>query len=194
MALLMGGSLVLIAASAGILVVGWLNANPSMIVASMAGLVTAGLLLVVAFIRGRRIIARSSGAVVTTGYEAPVEAEPVARVPVDPVVAPLPLPGAASVSAPIEEPEPAAPAATPKPRKTRKTRKPATTAATSTTMKPKATAKKTTAKQPPKVVVFDGRDKYHRPECRFAKGRGAEKVTKATARRWGYEPCSICQP
>jgi hypothetical protein len=42
--------------------------------------------------------------------------------------------------------------------------------------------------------VFPDRDKFHRPDCRFAKGRGSEKVTKATARRWGYEACGICNP
>jgi hypothetical protein len=42
--------------------------------------------------------------------------------------------------------------------------------------------------------VFPDRDRYHRPDCRYAKGRGSEKVTKATARRWGYEPCGVCNP
>jgi hypothetical protein len=231
MAVLMGGSLVLIAASAGVLVIGWLNANPSMIVTSMGGLVAAGLLLLVAYVRSRRIVGRAASGLapassVGTRTDAvvadPAGPEPqpdpagttrVSAAPHEsaPEVAPLPVPGAPSVSVPVEG-APAGTAASATPSTVRKT----TTAKKSTRKNTTASAKsggsrgapkagaatgkatparKTTAsKQPPKVIVFDGRDKYHRPGCRFAKGRGAEKVTKATARRWGYEPCSICEP
>lgn len=45
-----------------------------------------------------------------------------------------------------------------------------------------------------KVVVIPGRGRYHTPACRFAKNPAAERVTAATARKRGLEPCSVCQP
>ena len=236
MALLMGGALVLIAASAGILVVGWLNANPTMIVTSMAGLLGAGLLLLSAFVRSRRIAAAAAAGSAAEAHlkaelahaghadgTVPDHVDAVSSEEPDPGatwVAPLPVPGAPSATTPVNpaeelggtgnatthESEPVPEELPPKQPARKKTaqKKTATKAAASkgsakgtrSKAKTAGTAKTTTkpTKQPPKVVVFDGRDKYHRPGCRFAKGRGGERVTKATARRWGYEPCSVCDP
>ena len=44
------------------------------------------------------------------------------------------------------------------------------------------------------VVALPDRRKFHRPECRFAAARGAERMSRATARRRGYEACAICKP
>jgi uncharacterized protein (TIGR02300 family) len=63
----------------------------------------------------------------------------------------------------------------------------------------KASAGKAKAKQRSagagKVIVVPGRDRYHAAGCRFVQGKGdAEEVTKTTAKRRGYEPCSVCSP
>lgn len=44
------------------------------------------------------------------------------------------------------------------------------------------------------VVAFAERKKYHRPECRYAKAAGGERITKAQARRRSYSACGICKP
>jgi hypothetical protein len=92
-------------------------------------------------------------------------------------------------AAPKKKASPAAPKAT-------TTKKKTTTTATGKgrkTTAPRGT-KSSGARQAPRVVVFPDRDKYHTPGCRFAGGRGSEKVTKATARRRGHEPCGVCKP
>jgi hypothetical protein len=45
-----------------------------------------------------------------------------------------------------------------------------------------------------RVVIVPGRGRYHRSSCRFAKRNDAREVTVATARRRGYEACSVCSP
>lgn len=45
-----------------------------------------------------------------------------------------------------------------------------------------------------KVVVIPDRDKFHRDSCRYAKGAAAMTMTKAQARRRGYQPCGQCKP
>ncbi|HVM34305.1 MAG TPA: hypothetical protein VM784_03070 [Actinomycetota bacterium] len=44
------------------------------------------------------------------------------------------------------------------------------------------------------VVAVADRKKYHRPECRYAKAAGGERITKAQARRRSYSACGICKP
>lgn len=43
-----------------------------------------------------------------------------------------------------------------------------------------------------RVVVLPGRTRYHRPQCRFARGRGAKEISVSTARRQNYQPCTVC--
>jgi len=61
-----------------------------------------------------------------------------------------------------------------------------------------AAATKTRAKagsSSKKVVVVPGRDRYHTAGCRFVKGKDdTEEIAAATAKRRGYEPCSVCSP
>ena len=45
-----------------------------------------------------------------------------------------------------------------------------------------------------KVVVVPGRGRYHTHDCRFAARGDAIELTMATARRRGYEACSVCAP
>jgi hypothetical protein len=44
------------------------------------------------------------------------------------------------------------------------------------------------------VVAVPDRRKYHRADCRYARVRGAERMSRAAARRSGYEACGICKP
>jgi hypothetical protein len=62
--------------------------------------------------------------------------------------------------------------------------------------KPKAKPKAKPGASPKsnRVVIVPGRGRYHRSSCRFARRREAKEVTVATARRRGYEPCSVCDP
>jgi hypothetical protein len=98
-----------------------------------------------------------------------------------------------------EEPKPAtrsaqrsAPKAAPK-----SAAKPAAKTAPKTAAK---TAPKSAAKAAPKkrtvamVVVVPDRDKYHKESCRYANNPAAIELTKAQARRQGYEPCATCKP
>ena len=57
MTLLMGASLLLIVASTAALTVGWLDASRSLIVGSIGGLAAASVLLVLAYVRRRSIVA-----------------------------------------------------------------------------------------------------------------------------------------
>jgi len=45
-----------------------------------------------------------------------------------------------------------------------------------------------------RVVVVPGRGRYHTHSCRFAARDDAVEMTVATARRRGYEACSVCSP
>lgn len=61
----------------------------------------------------------------------------------------------------------------------------------------RAAATKTKSRSRPKVLVLEGRDRFHDPDCRFVRDKDAdelEEITKATAKRRGYEPCSVCSP
>jgi len=44
------------------------------------------------------------------------------------------------------------------------------------------------------VVAVASRQRYHKPDCRYAKVREAEAMSPTDARRRGYDPCTICKP
>ena len=44
------------------------------------------------------------------------------------------------------------------------------------------------------VVAVPDRQRYHKPDCRYAKVKGAEAMSVTDARRRGYDPCTICKP
>lgn len=44
------------------------------------------------------------------------------------------------------------------------------------------------------VVAIPERKKFHRPDCRYAKSKGGERMSKSAARRRAYEPCGVCKP
>ncbi|MDQ3940284.1 MAG: hypothetical protein M3238_02920 [Actinomycetota bacterium] len=47
---------------------------------------------------------------------------------------------------------------------------------------------------PGEVVAVPERRRFHRPDCRYARVRGAEPMSPAAARQRGYDPCAICKP
>lgn len=44
------------------------------------------------------------------------------------------------------------------------------------------------------VVGVTSTGKYHRPDCRYAGSRGAERMSVSDARSAGLTPCGICTP
>jgi hypothetical protein len=68
-------------------------------------------------------------------------------------------------------------------------------AATKAPAKKTAAAKKTSTRTAATVVVIPDRGKFHTNECRFVRDADATlELTKAQARRQGYEACGVCKP
>lgn len=44
------------------------------------------------------------------------------------------------------------------------------------------------------VVAVPSRQRFHKPDCRYAKVKGAEVMTAAAARQRSYDACTICKP
>ena len=44
------------------------------------------------------------------------------------------------------------------------------------------------------VVAVPERKRYHRPDCRYARVKGAEALSVKAARQRGYDACTICKP
>jgi hypothetical protein len=166
MTVLIGASVLLIAASAIALVFGWAAANESLIWTSIVASAGAAVTLALAFFRSR------------------VEAAAVARRSAregatEPTVA---------ATEPVAAAEPAA--------------EPSPTAATEIAPEPVRRAAKPRSAAPPtraapdNTEVFGSRDskRYHRPECRYAASKRAEKMTRSEADALGYRACGICKP
>lgn len=128
MTLLIGASVLLIAASAIALVFGWITANGSLIWTSIVASAGAAVALALAFFRGRQ------------------QAASLAR-----------------GGSPDRTPAPAE----------------------------RDTGDETAAAQ---VVGVLESKRYHRSDCRYASGRGAESMTKRAAHKQGLRPCGICKP
>lgn len=44
------------------------------------------------------------------------------------------------------------------------------------------------------VIAIPSRRRYHRPECRYARARGARRVPRSIAKKRAYGACTICKP
>lgn len=179
--LLLGGASLLIVVSAVMLLLGWANAQASLVIGSIAASALVFVLLGAAYWLGRRAArapARSPDLFDVQPVAPPREPEAVRSESGPP-------PAVAEPEPPEPAPEPVV-AAAPAPR-----RKPARRAVARrsdrSTAKPKPNTKKD-------VVAFPERARYHKPDCRYAKGKGGEKMPRQTARRRGYSPCGICKP
>ncbi|MBW3594941.1 MAG: hypothetical protein KY391_05130 [Actinobacteria bacterium] len=114
MTALIGGALVLIAAAAITLVIGWIGADPPLIWVSIGASVVAAVLLALGYHRSREEIAAQARPTVQTA-----EGE---------------------------------------------------------------------------VVAVPTRQRYHKPDCRYARVKEAEAMSATAARRRGYDACTICKP
>ncbi len=114
MTALIGGALLLIAASAITLVIGWIGADPPLIWISIAASVAAAVLLALGYYRSKEDIAAQA--------------------------------------------------------------------------RPRVAAKEG------EVVAVASRQRYHKPDCKYARVKEAEAMTPTAARRRGYDPCTICKP
>ncbi len=194
---LISGSLVLLVGAAAALALGWGSAKESYILGSMVASLVAGVLLVAAWVVSKR--------------------KPAVRKAEGPDLAVAPPPPMPSVKKPVTEDVISAP------KRRRKAQKPSTPSPPSppsrrATAPPVPEAKpepaplevvpgrkeaKTRAKAEPAaaaavsagdVIAIPDRKRFHTPECRFAKAKGAERMSKASARRRGYVACGICKP
>lgn len=218
MVVLIAASLLFIVASATTLVWGWLNGQQTLIWTSIACSVLAGLLLLVAHFKTRRRPVIESVGATSTGTRTERRAErsrPGLRsrltrsgrteeakpeAPAAPKIATTATETTTATSAPSTtaaatggalEPEAAAAARTGLVGTTR----------SRTPSKPEpgpAPAKRASSRggtsTATEVVAVAERKKFHRPECRYAKAKGAEAMSKANARRRGLAPCGICKP
>ena len=57
-----------------------------------------------------------------------------------------------------------------------------------------AMARPTVEAKAGEVVAVPDRQRYHKPDCRYAKVKGAEAMSVSAARRRGYDACTICKP
>jgi hypothetical protein len=59
-----------------------------------------------------------------------------------------------------------------------------------------ASAETPTATEGADIEVVGIRDskRFHRPECRYAGSKGAEKMTKGAAQKAGFRACGVCKP
>lgn len=134
MTVLIGASVLLIAASAIVLVFGWATANESLIWTSIVASAAAAVALALAFFRSRQ-----EAAALSRGAPAGTPAERGAA------------PQAEGADNDAEG------------------------AAT-------------------EVVAVKDSQRYHRPDCRYARTRHAATMTKATAHKEGFRPCGVCRP
>jgi hypothetical protein len=181
MTALLGGSVLLIAASAAALVYGWLNAEDTFIWGSIAATAGAAVLVVVAYLRSSKepVVTASAG---PGGEAGPA---PLAHTP--------PESGPSEAPTQVQAPAPGAPAPSPA--------APPSEAATAAmpAVAPEDVGDDdagTSADGPAtqQVVGIPKTKKFHKPTCRFASAEGAEPMTRADAESRSFGPCGVCKP
>lgn len=212
MNLMIGAAVLLIVGSGITLVSGWVGEEESLIWTSIGASVVAAVVLAVAYLQSRRapatgasepdLSALGESSAVATPVAPPAERAPASRLAWGAPTTEAPAEAEAATET-VTATEPAEPAEAPaaasgtapkpaaKPRK--KTTKPETPARTRAATKPAPAATKPSSTRSGEVVAIPERKKFHTTACRYAQGKG-EKMTKAVARRRGYEPCGVCKP
>lgn len=169
MTVLIGGSVLLIAASAIALVFGWAGASEPLILTSIVASVASAVMLALAYYRSR------SEATTTPGVAAPPQqrrsaAETQVARPVgspsevqrgDETQLSTAVSGFATAASRPETPSPS---------------------------KPQSSAPDA------EVFVVPSSKKFHRADCRYAKSATGEVMPRSAARRRSYEPCAVCKP
>jgi hypothetical protein len=131
--------------------------------------------------------------------QAPVEEAPLVLVEEEeePATQVLRLDEAEEEEAAAEEEAPAPKASLPaRARKTpaKGAKKAAAKTATAAKSPAKKAAKAAKSTATGSVVVVPGRDKYHKDGCRYTKGQVTQTITRAAAKREGYNACGVCKP
>ena len=180
MTVLIGASVLLIAASAVALVFGWTGADQTLIWTSIAATAAAAVALALAYFRSRSQPAPAQGPS-ERDTQAPAETEPVTDASRAPATATAASPADAT---PADEPDAASVAdagdkAEPPPTEEVPAAAPA---------RSKPTVRRL------EVVAIASTKKFHRPDCRYASSSGAQKMTKGEARKQGFAPCGVCKP
>ncbi|MDQ4095484.1 MAG: hypothetical protein M3174_04660 [Actinomycetota bacterium] len=206
MTLLLAGSILLIAGSAIALISGWANAEESHIWTSIAATAAAAVLLVIAFYRSKATASAVGGDDERRGAEIDPEIAADREERAQSKYARATSRGQdagggddqTQVLAP-DAPPPGGPEADAS----------AAGAATATTVGPPAGEGDAhamgagDAEQPDagggessgaSVVAIAKTNKFHRPECRFASAKNAEKLTRSEAESRGFAPCGSCNP
>lgn len=174
MTVLVGSSLLLIGASALALLVGWAAAEEALIWTSIVASVGAGVMLALAYTRSRSegSAARTSTAVPGTS-PGPNDSTLLEGAAGSPPGAPRIAAGSGPTGGRMEaRSRPVAPVSSPPVRQSKPVLGPADE----------------------EVVAVPSRKKFHRPDCRYAKTPGGERMTKAGARARSYAACGICKP
>ena len=199
MTALIGGSVLLVVASTIALVFGWSTADENLIWTSIGASIGAAILLVVAVLRSRKT--ETAPAVRTPARDGrPSEASSEAgrppaaeRHPAGTETLERPAAGITR-DEPKPEEKPAAEAAVPAaaaPAASRPSRTKGDKAAAAAG-RGAAAAGSTAATN--EVIAVPDRKRFHRASCRYASAKGAERMSKASARRRGYAACGVCKP
>ena len=179
-----GGSALLLAGSALALAFGFKSADETLMWTAIAAAVGAAVFLVAAYLVARR----EAAARVTR------EADPPSGDPEAAATATLPT---SDPSSPDDE---AAGSGAENPKSIGRGSAPATATGPITARSKKSRAGAPIASKPSgggssaEVVAIPDRKRYHLAECRYAKAKGAERMTKAAARRKSYVACGVCKP
>ena len=195
MTLLLGGSLLLVAASAVALVMGWANADETFIWGSIGATILAAVLLGIAFVRSR------------SQAETVAAANPPQRgAEIDPEIladreerssqkyARASTRGSEDANSDggetqvLEGQGGAAGAGAAGAAAAGGANADAPTTATPTVGPPAGGA------ESDQVVAVPKTKKFHRPDCRFASAKDTESLDRADADQRGFTPCGVCKP
>lgn len=216
MTALIGGSVLLVVASTIALVFGWSTADESLIWTSIGASIGAGVLLIVAVVRSRKSepVAAAAASRSETSERSRQTPPKEADQPASEASAGTPREASGDQPRPAaadrhpagrsEDSEETAVATPARPAGRRKRAGAASgapaagdgsaeTAATSEKPETSAAAA-STARSTSEVIAVPDRKRFHRPSCRYASAKGAERMSKASARRRGYAACGVCKP
>ncbi|HVF52787.1 MAG TPA: hypothetical protein VNC78_04180 [Actinomycetota bacterium] len=216
MNLLIIGAVVLVIADAVVLAIGWSSANEPLIFTSIGASVLAFLLVSIAWFKDRRrqrrpvVVDRVGPTTTAKGMRSAAAGKTTRpagetsswargeRRPAQPAP-----PVAVAEEAPEETIAPAAAVAVTKKKPAGRAKKTATRKSAATVGGAAATTSSRASKGPADtaavaasddVIAVPDRKRFHRRDCRFATAKGAERMSKASARRRGYAACGICKP
>jgi len=194
-------SLVLLLAAVVTLAIGFVQGGLTLIFVSIGASIASAVFLAAGVLRRRPLQPATAGAPYGPAEGTPAAATATTERPRAPLSQRRPA-AAPPAGKPSEAPRPKEPVKAEKTTGSTKTttkkaaaKKPAAKKAVAKKPAAKKTAAKRTAATGGQVVSLPERGTYHTAGCRFVKGkRDTEKITKATAKRRGYDACGVCKP